>query len=66
VTYCKYIKVWLYLWINIKKILKQKEIKRLVALQHLVMISGGRRIPLTLGTFTVDRILAWDQIKATV
>ena len=25
------------------------------------MVSGGRRVPITLGTYTVDRILGWDQ-----
>jgi len=29
-------------------------------------MSGGRRVPVTLGTYTVDRILGWDQSNSTL
>ena len=34
----------------------------LVTMQHLVLVSlvDGRSVPLTLGSFTVTRILGWD------
>jgi hypothetical protein len=35
-------------------------------LQHVVLVWGGRRVPVTLGTFTVDRILGWDQTNNTM
>ena len=34
----------------------------LMTMQHLVLVSlvDGRSVPLTLGSFTVTRILGWD------
>ena len=37
-------------------------------MQHLLLVSllDGRRSPLTLGTFTVTKILGWDTVAGLV